>query len=919
MSWLARKLETVRAAQQQQKQALEPEPSGFLCPLCNNLDLGTIERLQQHYNDVHSEDPVDETEDGPKADEGVPNVDAVEKEDVTPDTTKQDETEQTDATSDRRTKALEGLLKKERAQVASLKEEIENLKNAKSDQPAENSTSRELESKLELAEKTNADLQKKFDIAEEDLSISKSKVSELAAQLLARPHQEDLEVAQKKISRLQSELEKVKAQHEEECSSLTAAMESLQKDMEQAKEAPKSPPEESQESPESELTELKETVSRQAIALKEKEEQYNNAMSRIANVENQTSDNAQTQGSSEIEDLLRKEIETLKAELESIKEKEKEKEIAKADEDERVQEIATLTRKLSDSAQLVQIKTEECTSLKERLEKQKETLESLKISSNKSKSLEADVAKLNEQLSAKEKELLEFQESNATDSTMVDTLRNELEEQSSKLKRKEAEVEKLQTRNTEVESSMAELKSLIDVHKEERDKLRAELTEGQRLEAEIKKALQEREIATEKLQMDMARAEEKLRAPCEQCRGFGAALDQKSAEIMKLNERIKAMEAQLVEQQDDILHMSEEVDLAKKEKIEVKTKTEGNLQELTKTVEELNAKLEEKSKLYEDLESANVELTAKSVEVSSDYEQIKKKLTDSEKAVQDLEQEKLQLENDMGAAAKKARQAVKDSKAMTQLFEESKKLFIKQKLEIQNELSNTQSMLEAARTELETTTRERDRARETAQTEIAAFKQRADAEGNAKLAAERLLADTRRTLTEEIQGLHENLATLQKQCAAAEAKARELSSSSDALTVDKSALESALQDSQAEKQGLLERCMTGERKLNDLEAKFNTMARTLKERTAALQELGEENQEVIKRLNEVSSRQWVSGRGVKNCSKCQKGFTVARRKHHCRNCGQIFCNDCSGKTAKTTTSKQKVRVCDNCYPELSGK
>ena len=48
--------------------------------------------------------------------------------------------------------------------------------------------------------------------------------------------------------------------------------------------------------------------------------------------------------------------------------------------------------------------------------------------------------------------------------------------------------------------------------------------------------------------------------------------------------------------------------------------------------------------------------------------------------------------------------------------------------------------------------------------------------------------------------------------------------------------------------------------------------------------------EVTKQLDEF---QWEQDDKVYVCKLCTKDFNVARRKHHCRRCGGIFCGDCS--------------------------
>lgn len=40
-------------------------------------------------------------------------------------------------------------------------------------------------------------------------------------------------------------------------------------------------------------------------------------------------------------------------------------------------------------------------------------------------------------------------------------------------------------------------------------------------------------------------------------------------------------------------------------------------------------------------------------------------------------------------------------------------------------------------------------------------------------------------------------------------------------------------------------------------------------------------------------------------------------QHHCRNCGNIFCNECSTKSATVASSKKPARVCDVCYAEVT--
>lgn len=64
---------------------------------------------------------------------------------------------------------------------------------------------------------------------------------------------------------------------------------------------------------------------------------------------------------------------------------------------------------------------------------------------------------------------------------------------------------------------------------------------------------------------------------------------------------------------------------------------------------------------------------------------------------------------------------------------------------------------------------------------------------------------------------------------------------------------------------------------------------------------------------------WQPDDSRKDCAKCKAGFTFTNRRHHCRNCGGLFCKNCSSRTS-TVPRRQimtPVRVCDACFSSLS--
>jgi len=66
----------------------------------------------------------------------------------------------------------------------------------------------------------------------------------------------------------------------------------------------------------------------------------------------------------------------------------------------------------------------------------------------------------------------------------------------------------------------------------------------------------------------------------------------------------------------------------------------------------------------------------------------------------------------------------------------------------------------------------------------------------------------------------------------------------------------------------------------------------------------------------LDKSKWKADSNVSQCDGCRAAFSAFRRKHHCRRCGNIFCNNCAPKVFLVTG--KAVRICEGCNKSIDG-
>lgn len=71
-----------------------------------------------------------------------------------------------------------------------------------------------------------------------------------------------------------------------------------------------------------------------------------------------------------------------------------------------------------------------------------------------------------------------------------------------------------------------------------------------------------------------------------------------------------------------------------------------------------------------------------------------------------------------------------------------------------------------------------------------------------------------------------------------------------------------------------------------------------------------------------SPANWTPDSEAPQCKNCKKDFGFFRHRHHCRQCGCVFCSDCSSKVSEMVRGYEgqgPQRICDRCEAHIQAK
>ncbi|XP_050650133.1 RUN and FYVE domain-containing protein 1 isoform X1 [Macaca thibetana thibetana] len=348
------------------------------------------------------------------------------------------------------------------------------------------------------------------------------------------------------------------------------------------------------------------------------------------------------------------------------------------------------------------------------------------------------------------------------------------------------------------------------------------------------------------------------------------------------------------------------------------------------SLQEEQQQLREQNELIRERSEKSVEITKQDTKVELDtykqtrqgldemYSDVWKQLKEEKKVRLELEKElelqigmKTEMEIAMKLLEKDTHEKQDTLVALRQQLEEVKAINLQMFHKAQNAESSLQQKNEAI-TSFEGKTNQ-------VMSSMKQMEERLQHSERARQGAEERSHKLQQELGGRISALQRQLSQLHEQCSSLE---KELKSEKE----HRQALQRELQrekDTSSLLRTELQQVEGLKKELRELQDEKAELQKICEEQEQALQEMGlhlsqsKLKMEDIKEVNQaLKGHAWLKDDEATRCRQCEKEFSISRRKHHCRNCGHIFCNTCSSNELALPSYPKPVRVCDGCHTLL---
>ncbi|XP_065066579.1 early endosome antigen 1-like [Rhopilema esculentum] len=474
------------------------------------------------------------------------------------------------------------------------------------------------------------------------------------------------------------------------------------------------------------------------------------------------------------------------------------------------------------------------------------------------------------------------------------------------------------------EKSLEMLEGTLKDEQQKSEQLQLKINKIEEEKTGILASLEQKDATLHDAQRKLEVAEAELKKKCESCKNY-------EIQLCRFQETHKEQINTVATLEEQIKNLSADLKTSKETRTGLEAEFEKHKQSANENDESLRKELEQSKEVNAVLDARVLELDDELKEAYNKYDNAKTEVAtlSTDLAAREEHEAKLREENLL------LEKEIEELKAAEENFKnqaEKEKEYADQRIaEILRQKSEDEEEFNKMRDLLEKEKKESARTRETMEKMQIVLKERIESiltkVQNIEREKEDLLkskeqSETRlnmeiKSLTENINRSRQEIENRNKKIEEFNQQMSNIQKEKDDLRGDVAVMEVQIQNINEDKKALTERVLQSEDAHKRTKERLSDTNRRLEQSLAALQELGQENQSIQMQQNFKLSRQWEDDNLAKNCKTCDKLFSLTVRKHHCRHCGGIFCNECSNNYTQVAASKKAVRVCDHCHTELN--
>lgn len=412
------------------------------------------------------------------------------------------------------------------------------------------------------------------------------------------------------------------------------------------------------------------------------------------------------------------------------------------------------------------------------------------------------------------------------------------------------------------------------------------------------------------LNSTIQRLEVDLAKPCDMCINYENKLNKCYAQIQELTTKYEETDKRAREAELLVTQFKESYEVIKTQSTALEGDLEQERQNAMNTENLLNRtrrELEENSNL----------LDGKIHMLENDLIQSQGRVSELEREGNELSKFKLRLETELSEAEGALAES---SKLHSQELEDMRTkngLLISQKLKLQEDIQVTNEQAEHSEAQLAVTKQKLLELREECTEQLKVMQNKVHIADNRADEVSRQLMESSSQHQEEVSTLSDQIHRQQLALQDSQGVIEELRKEGERLIARNNAHDATIENLTDERKIIHKRLIESEEKVQKLLEDNTGLVERFEKSQTALQEMAREQQHLLQVQENIQNRRWEDDSLVKECKSCVSEFSLTLRRHHCRNCGGVFCDKCSRFKSSTAASKAKVRVCEPCCKELN--